>query len=169
LNLAKLPACLVLFSGIACAAPALAADQALAAAPSTTDWRFSFQEDARQIFSTRTLAILGVGGLLTAGAHAIEDPDQQARTFDQFGDIPDFGNTYGSSTVVVGGSAALALWGWTTERPTFAAAGVDMMRSYAYSTALVGALKIAFDRTRPMATGTRSRPVTLRRPFRSRP
>jgi membrane-associated phospholipid phosphatase len=161
LNLAKLPACLVLFSGIACTAPALtvdpalAADQALAAdrgpavAPSTTDWRFSFQEDARQIFSTRTLVILGVGGLLTAGAHAIEDPDQQARTFDQFEDIPDFGNTYGSSAVVVGGSAALALWGWTTERPTCAAAGVDMMRSYAYSTALVGALKIAFDRTRP--------------------
>jgi membrane-associated phospholipid phosphatase len=145
----NLPRCLVLLCGIACAAPAFAAGPESATARSATDWRFSFQEDARQIFSTRTLLILGAGGLLTAGAHAIEDPEQQAQTFDRYGEIPDFGNHYGSSAVAVGGAASLALWGWTTGRPRFAAAGVDLMRSYAYGTALVGALKVAFDRTRP--------------------
>jgi membrane-associated phospholipid phosphatase len=149
-NIATFPACLgLLLSGIAFADPAPAGGPTSAAAASHPDWRFSLREDARQIFSTRTLTILGVGGLLSLGAHAIEDADAQARTFDRFGEVPDFGNVYGSSGVVIGGAATLAAWGWVTRSPTFTAAGVDIARSYAYSTVIVGALKVAVDRTRP--------------------
>jgi membrane-associated phospholipid phosphatase len=155
-NIATMSSCaILLLSGIAWADPAPATRAAPDATPvpaknpSTTDWRFSFQEDARQIFSARTLAILGVGGLLTVGAHAVEDPDDQAQTFDRFEELPDFGNYYGSSPVVIGGATALTLCGWATDRRTFVAAGVDMARSYLYSTALVGVLKVTVDRTRP--------------------
>ena len=136
-----LPACVVWLLGSAGAVSA--ADAA------TQDWRFSFREDARQVFSTRTIVILGVGGVLTAGAHAIEDPERQARAFDGWADLPDFGNYYGSTSVVIGGAASLTLWGWAAGDPTSIAAGVDLARSYAYSTVLVGAMKVAFDRKRP--------------------
>ena len=139
-----LASCVVwLLPGIASARPPSADDSG------ADGWRFSFREDARQVFSTRTLVILGVGGALTAGAHAVEDPERQARAFDRFADLPDFGNTYGSATVMIGGTASLTLWGWTTGRPTFIAAGVDLARSFGYSTAVVGVMKVAFDRTRP--------------------
>jgi hypothetical protein len=127
----------------------LAGVAAPAAGPASKDWRFSFREDARNIFSTRTLKYLGAGGLLTAAAHAVEDVDQQEHTFERLGQIPDFGNTYGSSTVVIGGTASLALLGWGTGSSTFKSAAVDMARSYTYSVVLVGALKATVDRTRP--------------------
>jgi membrane-associated phospholipid phosphatase len=113
------------------------------------DWHFSVREDAGQVLSTRSLIILGAGGLLTLGAHAIEDADKQEKAFDGLGGVPDFGNHYGSPQAIVGGAASLLVAGLATDHPTITTVGVDLARSYAYSTTVVGAMKIVFNRTRP--------------------
>ena len=108
------------------------------------------QEDLKAFLSGRTLFVMSGAGALAAASLLVENPNTQARIFDQraFDGPADLGNIYGGDAVVAG-AAGIAGAGLLSRDPRWTRAGWEMTRSLIYTGGAVTLLKLAVRRTRP--------------------
>ena len=106
--------------------------------------------DLKAFLSARTLLVMSGTGALAAASLLVENPNTQARIFDQkaFDGTADLGNIYGGDAVVAG-TAGLVGAGLLSRDPEWTRAGWDMARSLVYTGGAVTILKFAVHRTRP--------------------
>jgi hypothetical protein len=109
--------------------------------------------DTSFFMSTEALVVLGVASLGTVWSWEESDeafPKLQESLDGGFLDVPaDWGNVYGSGCVA--GSCSVGLWatGALTDHAKVKEAGVDLGRSFIYSSTFTAILKGAINRTRP--------------------
>lgn len=107
--------------------------------------------DLSRIFSPRSLRFVLAGATLAAASRGIEDPVRAASILDggAWDGGLDVGNAYGGGATLAAGSLALIAAGHLGRAPHLTRTGWKLARSLAYTGAIVTALKVGFDRTRP--------------------
>jgi hypothetical protein len=108
------------------------------------------------VASALALATLRVDGAITRRASSSATLDV---TFE-------FGETLGNGWTQATGAIGTFAIGHLTGSPRLQALGADLMRAQALNAILTQGMKVAFDRTRPDARGSRFRPGMHQRPSR---
>lgn len=130
----------------------LALPRACAAAPrERTSLPRQTLADLGGLLAPRAAFILSAGAAATGFAYAVEDPDATEEFLGRgaLDAVSDAGNVYGSTYLL--GPAALGAWGLGTAlgRARLAATGRDALEAIVLSQAVVGTMKVVFDRERP--------------------
>jgi len=129
---------------VVCVCPRTASAQILVPRPAPSRQAFDLQRS--------DLGILAAGTILTVAAWSEEDPERATSTLESMGsfEVPiDVGDAFGSTWTLLGVTAGLGAAGWLGGGPRFSNAAVDMVKTLAVTGAVVGALKVTIDRTRP--------------------
>jgi len=107
--------------------------------------------DLGAVATRRTVLILAGAAALGAASLAIEDPGAQERALGGGVIDPpaDFGNIYGDAGTLTAAAGGLAVAGLLRHNQDWTRAGSELLRSMAYTGAVVTALKLGVRRTRP--------------------
>ncbi|MCA9750550.1 MAG: phosphatase PAP2 family protein [Gemmatimonadetes bacterium] len=136
----------------ACCSVAFATEiERATSSPPTAGRRAQLLGDLRELGSCRTLAFVGVAGVVAGiGGTLLDDEDVSGPLDRSFLDpVADAGRTYGSTWFL--GSATLAVWGVgaLADDPGIRDLGWDLGESLAITGLVVGAIKVSVDRKRP--------------------
>ena len=126
-----------------CAVPAFAA--------SLSGARAVLTNDATGLLSRQNLELFALGGALTVVGHQVENAHDEERFLDTrgFDGVSDTGNVYGHGLTIAGGALGLMATGALAHSPRLLSAGIDVAHSFLLSGALIVAIKMAAQRTRP--------------------
>jgi hypothetical protein len=107
--------------------------------------------DVTGLLSQQSLEIFALGGALTVMGHQVENANDEERFLDSpsLDGVSDTGNVYGNGLTIAGGALGLVAAGAFAHSPRLVSAGVDVAHSFLLSGALIVAIKMAAQRTRP--------------------